>query len=393
MKELSPVILSSLKKVEKWVEDHDYKGYEPFDGLSSVFRPLTFGNLLMNRLLLQLIRQSPINLRPLFGVKPLDSTIGRGYMAWGYCYMYKLTGDPAYNTKTASCLEWLMENKSPGYDEYAWGKHFDFASRGGLYKAFEPILIWTALIGHAVLEAYEVFGNSEYLEVSDSICRWIAKLPRNQDPPGFCLGYHNHDTNATIHNSNMMGAAVLARTARHTGNREYLTLAKEAMRFSCTRQLPNGAWLYGEDPKNHWIDNFHTGYNLDGLKCYIDYSGDMEYEDILKKGLKFYKENFFEDNGRPKYYHNRTYPIDSQCASQGIDTLANFADLDEETLELAEKVALWTINKMQDREGFFYYRKYPMGIKARAPMLHWAQATTYKALALLMLKTNSNKGT
>ena len=64
-------IRSSINKVEKWVEDHNYKGYEPFDGLSSTFRPLTFGNLLMDRLLLQLIRQSPLNIRPLFGVKPV----------------------------------------------------------------------------------------------------------------------------------------------------------------------------------------------------------------------------------------------------------------------------------------------------------------------------------
>ena len=61
-----------LPKVEKWVEDHNYKGYEPFDGLSSIFRPLTFGNLLLDRLLLQLVRQSPINLRPILGVKPRE---------------------------------------------------------------------------------------------------------------------------------------------------------------------------------------------------------------------------------------------------------------------------------------------------------------------------------
>jgi hypothetical protein len=36
-----PVITNSLDKVEAWVEDHNYKGYEPFDGLSSWFRPLT----------------------------------------------------------------------------------------------------------------------------------------------------------------------------------------------------------------------------------------------------------------------------------------------------------------------------------------------------------------
>jgi hypothetical protein len=45
---MNELITTSIRKVEKWVEDHDYKGYEPFDGLSSIFRPLTFGNLLMD---------------------------------------------------------------------------------------------------------------------------------------------------------------------------------------------------------------------------------------------------------------------------------------------------------------------------------------------------------
>lgn len=378
-------IFASLKKVEKWVEDHNYRGYEPFDGLSSPFRRLTFGNLLMDRLLLQLIRQSPVNLRPIFGVKPLDSTIGRGYMAWGYCLMYKVTGDPEYRRKADSCLEWLIENKSPDIYGYAWGKHFDFASRGGLYKAFEPILIWTALIGHAFLEAFETFNDNKYLKVSESICDSILDLPRNQTDSGFCFGYHKHDTRGTIHNSNMVGAAVLARTGKHSsGNRKYLDAAREAMIFSCSRQSPNGAWLYGEDPKNHWIDNFHTGYNLNALKCYIDSADDREFESTLQRGLSFYMKSFFEESGRPKYYHNRAYPIDSQCVSQAIDTLSNLADIDEKALTLAKKVAQWAVENMQSDTGYFYYRQYPAGIKAKAPMLHWAQATTYKAFALLI---------
>ena len=377
-------ILDSLKRVETWVEEHNYKGYEPFDGLSSYFRPLTLGNLLLDRLLLQLIRQSPINLRPLFGVKPLDSTIGRGYMAWGYCHMYELTADPSYKAKADTCLHWLIENKSPGYEEYTWGKHFDFASRGGLYEAFEPILIWTALIGQAFLKAFELFAEEEYLAVCKSICDWIVKLPRNVTESGFCLGYHNQDEASTVHNSNMFGAAILAQAWKHCGNPQYLQVAQEAIKYSCSRQLPNGAWLYGENPKNHWIDNFHTGYNLDALRYYIDSTEDHEYEVNLKKGLEFYKSSFFEPSGRPKYYHNRTYPVDSQCASQAIDTLANLSDIDESALYLAVKVATWTIDNMQDKgQGYFYYREYPL-IKAKTPMLHWAQATTYKSLALLL---------
>src|SRR5262245_58607933 len=64
------LIEDSLRRVERWVERHKYRGYEPFDGLSSWFRPLAFGNLFGERLLLQLIRQSPVNLRPLMGVTP-----------------------------------------------------------------------------------------------------------------------------------------------------------------------------------------------------------------------------------------------------------------------------------------------------------------------------------
>ena len=75
------------------------RGYEPFDGLSSFFRPLTFGNLFLDRILMQLVRQSPVNLRPLLGIKPLDSTIGRGYMAWGYLTMLKFKGNEKYKIK------------------------------------------------------------------------------------------------------------------------------------------------------------------------------------------------------------------------------------------------------------------------------------------------------
>ncbi len=380
---------SSIHQVERWVENHDYKGYEPFDGLSSPLRSLSFGNLFLDRLLMQLIRQSPINLRPLLGVKPLDSTIGRGYMASGYLLMRKMTGDDRYGKKAASCLDWLMENKSPAYSDYSWGKHFDFASRAGRYPKFEPITIWTSLIGLAFLEAYEELHEKKYLDVADSVCAWILKLPRNQTASGCCLNYYpTEKEGSTIHNHSMMAAALLARTAKHTGAAEYVHLAKEAMKYSCTRQLPDGAWYYGEDPKYHWIDNFHTGYNLDSLRMYMGSTNDRSYEDHLRRGFRFFIENFIDENGRPKYYHNRAYPVDSQCISQAIETLANFADYDGSALELGQKVAKWTIENMQDREGYFYYRQYPL-IKAKTPMLHWAQATTYKALTLLMSKLKS----
>lgn len=157
------------------------------------------------------------------------------------------------------------------------------------------------------------------------------------------------------------------------------------MKYSCTRQNADGSWYYGEESDCRWIDSFHTGYNLDSLKRYLDVTGDSTYERNLRQGLDFFKCNFFEESGRPKYYHDRVYPVDIQCASQAIDTLSYCSDGDVECLALAATVAQWTISNMQDPRGHFHYRQLPY-LSVKTPMLHWGQATMFKALSLMLSK-------
>lgn len=376
---------TSIQKLESWVEKHNYKAWEPFDSLSSPFRVFTFGNLFLDRILLQSSRWCPINIRPLLLMKPLPSTKGRGYMAGGYLTMYKATGEESYKKKLFEQLDWLDKHKSPKYEDHSWANHFAFASRGGRYEAHHSIIVWTALIGFVYLEAYDMFKDKRHLEVIESITRWILALEREKTDKGACISYLM-GSQSSIHNSNMLGAAFLAHAAKITKNKEAAAVAREGMVYSCSRQLPDGSWWYGEDPKYHWIDNFHTGYNFDSLKHYIDISGDKEFEPHLKKGFDFLKKSFFEPDGMPKYYHNNIWPVDSQCAAQAIETLAGYADHDAEALPLACKVATWWIDNMQDKDGHFYFRMYKSGIKDKTPMLHWSQATTYKGLTMLYEK-------
>ena len=384
---LNEKLENSIARVASWVEERDYKGYDPGDGLNSFLRPLAFGNRLAERVLLQLIWKTPCNLRPLVGIKPMDSTKGRGYMAWGYLLRYKTTKEVSYKTKAIACLDWLVANKALGQVGYSWGNHFDFVTRSGCNPAGSPIIVWTSLIGQAFLEAYEQTLDDRFLDVARGICLWILKLPREQTSTGACLSYVPFDQ-SSIHNSNMLGAAMLASTWKYTREAELLEVARSAMLYSCSRQRDDGSWWYGEQPKYHWIDNFHTGYNLDSLKRYIDSTGEESFRSHFQRGLRYFKDVFFEPDGMPRYYHNKTYPVDIQCAAQAIETLAFCADDDPSCLELSQKVAEWTIDNMQDRKGYFYFRQYPM-IKAKTPYIHWGQATMYKALASLLSKMES----
>ena len=75
----------------------------------------------------------------------------------------------------------------------------------------------------------------------------------------------------------------------------------------------------------------------------------------------------------------------TQCAAQAIDTLCFFSEQEPAALPLAVSVANWTIDRMQDADGHFYYRDLGWVIN-KTPMLHWGQGTMFKALAHLLSK-------
>jgi hypothetical protein len=377
-------IQQSAEKVARWVEEHKYRAYDPGDGDMSFLRYLTLNAHFPRRLLTAAVLRTPFHIRPWIGIRPHTSTKGMGYMGWGYAKMFALTGETDYRRRAEHCFDWLMENRSPGYEHYCWGNHFAFSTRGGTIPKNTPTIVWSSLIGLAFLEAHEVLGNSKYLDVAASVGEWAKSLPRELTRSGTCLSYVPFKQ-VSIHNSNMLGAALLAKLAVQTHDGEARELAREAMMYSCARQNPDGAWFYGEDKKYHWIDNFHTGYNLDCLKRYIDSTADRDYESSLHSGFQYFKLHFFEPDGRPKYYHDKAGPTDIQCAAQAIDTLAFFSETDSEALELAVKVALWTIKNMQARDGHFYYRDLKWK-KVKTPMFHWGQGTMFKALAHLLSK-------
>ena len=353
--------------------------------------PLTGGRVWPMRVLQQVVLRAPVNIRPLIGVRPHESAIGRGYMAWGFLTMYRTQPEEGIRAEAESCLAWLMAHHATGHVEYCWGDPYHYATRSGRRPFGAPILIWTALIGIVFLEAFEVLGDARYLQVAESVGRWIAALPREKTDRGSCLSYNAYKQES-IHNSNVMGGAFLARLGTVTHSESAIALAQTSMEYTCARQRDDGSWFYGEEAKYHWFDNFHTGYNISAIKTYRDCLGDRSVDQVLSRGLRFFKAHFFEPDGRPKYLHDRLYPIDIQCAAQAIDTLVSVSDQDPEALALALLVANWTISNMQAPDGHFNYRRLKR-ITVTTPMLHWGQGTMIKALAVVshQLRTSPHR--
>lgn len=375
-------IFESINRLSGWLEKNDYQGYDTFDGLNAKYlRPLTFETNLLRTVLQQGVRRFPINMRPLLGIPKSRSTKGMGFLAKGFMRLYQATEDQSWADRAELALKWLVENQSKGYSGACWGNHFDYQSRSFYLPKGVPTIVWTSLIGHAFLDGYELFRREQYLQTAISACEHIVRdLDTFVEGDGLCLSYIPTQ-NKQVHNSNTLGASLLARTYAHTGNDSYRSLAQKAMQYTASHQRADASWYYGEAANLHWVDNFHTAYVLDCFKYYAQSTGDDRFAKNMASGYEYWKKTFFLPDGTPRYYDRKTLPIDIQCSSQAIDTLVFFNDRDPGNLSLALSVAKWTIDHMQDRSGYFYYRRYSSLLVNKTPTLHWGQATMLCALA------------
>jgi len=375
-------IFDSIVRVTDWVERNDYKSYDTFDGLNAKFiRPFLFNNKLLLQVLQQGVRRFPINLRPVLGISRNYSSKGMGFLARGFLRLNETTGDPNWERRAEFALKWLADNQSTGYSGACWGNHFDYQSRAFYLPKGMPTVVWTSLIGHAFLDAYDHFKQEKYLQTAVSACEHVLRdLATYAVGDGLCISYipaANHQ----VHNANTLGASLLARTYSHTHNEAYRALAEKSIRYTADHQRQDASWWYGEKENLHWVDNFHTGYVLDCFKHYSDSTGDKQFDRKMMSGYEYWKKTFFLEDGTPRYYDRKTLPLDIQCSSQAIDTLVFFSSRDPKSLDLALKVALWTIDQMQDRSGYFYYRRYSPRMVNKTPTMHWGQATMICALA------------
>jgi rhamnogalacturonyl hydrolase YesR len=185
--------------------------------------------------------------------------------------------------------------------------------------------------------------------------------------------------NSVVFNATLLGSRLLSRVYSYTGETELIEAAKKSVSYCCRNQRDNGSWGYGTLPFHQWVDNFHTGYNLECISDYMKYSGDHSYSANLDKGFDYYINTFFTKEGISKYYNNKVYPIDIHAPAQLVITLAKLGKFTQYKAEM-DKVLGWTIDHMQSKKGYFYYQvnKY---FSSKISYIRWAQSWMFYALS------------
>ena len=378
----------TLRKLVAYCQENNWAGYDPYDALNSrILKKLPFLDRRLPRLALtQALKRSPVNLRPLMLVPPAQNPKAIGLFLAAFVKLSAF-GTKSWDSLIPYMIDRLVDLRSPNLSYWCWGYSFPWQARLMTDPVAKgaPNLVCTTFVADALLDAYVHTREARCLEMAagaaDYILNELYWTKENSPVAGFA--YPLPSVRSNTYNANFLAAALLCRVSHYTGDDKFLNPALKAARFSAAQQNEDGSWYYGEAPSQKWIDNFHTGYNLCALRGIARYAGITEFEACVQRGFEFYRHHFFCADGAAKYYHDRTYPIDTHCVAQSILTLLAFKDLDAGNVELVNSIFRWTIKNMWDVRGFFYYRVLRL-FTVRASYMRWSQAWMLLAIATLV---------
>ncbi len=396
MDELEQSIVSLIS----WIEESGFSGYDPYDikGIKWIRESLypykkTLYNKIRRFIVGGLVTIFPLFMRKIIGVSSEVNPKAMGLMAKAYLNLYIASKRREYLKKAETILEWLRNHTSIECSgRYCWGYPFDWQSCVLIPKG-TPSSVVTSICGDAFYTYYRITNSIESLDICESICNFfIEDLNLSyKDDNEICFSYTPRDS-FKVHNANLFVAEYLIRIGKEIGNEAFINYGFKAAEYTIKRQNANGSFEYwGEVERNNatcatklnTIDHYHTGFVLRSLFGIYKLTNNKNIKEALDKGYEFYKKNLFDENRLPKIMPDKKYPIDIHSCAEAIITMSTLSDVYKDALQYAVDTFFWTIKHMQDKKGFFYFRKYKLWID-KTPYIRWGEA--WMLLALSQLK-------
>jgi hypothetical protein len=340
---------------------------------------MTLGTSLGRRLLTQAVKLAPVNLRPALGITPEWNAKAVALVASAYARLWAARRDETARAEAVRWLEWLVAN-STAETGLGWGYHFDVQTRSFGYKRGTPNTIATSFAAHALLDGHELIRDDERWGAAAVLaCQFLVETLLEDDGERLYFRYLPAESEL-VHNANALGCSALARTAALLGRTDLEQTVRDSLSSTLHAQATDGSWPYSE--RHAWIDNFHTGYVLEGLATCEVVDGSIRPR--LESGLEYWERELFLSDGTPKYYAERSLPVDAHNYAQSIETWLSVASWRPESVASAERCAARLVERMLAADGHVAFQQRRLWTN-RVPFVRWTTAPAFRALARLEL--------
>lgn len=170
-------------------------------------------------------------------------------------------------------------------------------------------------------------------------------------------------------------------------------IIQSAIDFILAHQKEDGHWNYSlniETGNEREQIDFHQGFilcSLEHIKRLLEIE-DKRLDKAIVNGLEYYKTVQFFETGKSLWRIPKEYPVEIHNQAQGIITFSELSSYDNSYLGFSTKIAEWTIENMQDKKGYFYYRKFKRYTN-KIPYMRWSNSWMLLAMTTLMSKNRT----
>jgi hypothetical protein len=321
---------------------------------------------------------------------PTRFPIADAHYVMGHVAFAGLSGDrEAGVARARDHVAALLQSRCPDQTEYCWGYPFDWVTTWGTWPSGTPLITTTPYVYEAMEAFHETTGEPEWPAVMESIARWAHDgLEQTDTAPGRQATAYSPLDSRRVVNASAYRGFLLASAGRRFGRDDWTEAARRNLGFVVDAQQPDGSWFYAMDGKDAFVDNFHTCFVLKSLIKAGRALGDNSLRDAVVTGLSFYRTALLDESGLPRSFAvtQRLNLVRRELYdfAEGINLalLAEEDRLDGGAPAILERLADELLTRWQLPDGHFVTRLTRLG-RNTVPYHRWAQAQTFRALALV----------
>lgn len=324
--------------LDRWMTSVDHASWDPYDALTSpVLAPLSAWPWAA-RVALQVVKRSPVNLRPALGIRQrvLTQTLSDLVSAWALTY--RLDGDETALGRARDFAARLRARARRGRAGTCWSMDLPYVSRFTSAAPTTPNLFQTVNAARAFLDLHASTHDDRDLQPAVLALEWLREdLGPLESTPAQVIWRYYPGQSAAVYNVNALVGALLCRVANILGRDELADLARRTLAFVIGAQAADGSWTYARGPRGAWIDGFHSGYVLEALLEAERHVENVAASAALERGMRFYCARLLEPSGLPRYTDTNLYPIDVQNCAEAVQLLSKLGARDGSMLQRARR--------------------------------------------------------